>query len=90
MTAGEAVDSGWDDGTFYDTTDPADRPRVWQVGDRVKRVDGPPILLGSVGTVVEVDLPGMWPIRVRIDARAGFGKVLCAAHELAPADEDTS
>jgi hypothetical protein len=57
---------------------------VWQVGDRVRRVAGPEILLGSVGTVVQVDVPGKWPIRVAVDARIGFGKVLCAAWELAP------
>lgn len=62
-------------------------PPEWQVGDRVRRVAGPPILIGSVGTVVEVDVPGMWPIRVQVDARVGFGKVLCAADELAPEGE---
>ncbi|WP_460705675.1 hypothetical protein [Myceligenerans halotolerans] len=62
-------------------------PRVWKVGDRVKRVEGPEILLGSVGTVVAVDIPGRWPIRVQVDARIGFGEVLCSADELAPEDE---
>jgi hypothetical protein len=61
--------------------------RIWQVGDRVWRVAGPEILLGSVGTVVQVDIPGRWPIRVAVDARIGFGKVLCAAWELAPEHE---
>ncbi|GAB3169651.1 hypothetical protein GCM10027059_34930 [Myceligenerans halotolerans] len=61
--------------------------RVWAVGDRVRRVGGPEILLGSVGTVVQVGIPGRWPIRVAVDARIGFGEVLCAAWELAPEDE---
>jgi hypothetical protein len=80
----------WDDGALFNTN-PADRPpHPWKVGDRVKRVDGPPILLGSVGTVVEVGVPGMWPIRVQVDKRVGFGKVLCEANELAPEGEATS
>jgi hypothetical protein len=86
----EETDDGWDDGALYDTTDLRDQPRTWQVGDRVRRVDGPPILLGSVGTVVAVGIPGMWPIRVKVDKRIGFGEVLCAANELAPVDEATS
>ncbi|GAB3159231.1 hypothetical protein GCM10027059_05120 [Myceligenerans halotolerans] len=65
-------------------------PPVWEVGDRVRRVAGPEILLGSVGTVVAVDIPGKWPIRVAVDKRIGFGEVLCLARELAPEDEATS
>jgi hypothetical protein len=87
MTVEGSAGDGWDDGAFYDTN-PADRPpRGWKPGDRVRRVDGPPILLGSVGTVVAVDIPGKWPIKVAVDARIGFGKVLCAADELAPEEE---
>ncbi|GAB3174056.1 hypothetical protein GCM10027059_45770 [Myceligenerans halotolerans] len=89
MTTGKILD-GWDDGAFYDTTDPRDRPRIWQVGDRVVRVEGPPILLGSTGTVVEVDVPGLWPIRVEVDGRIGFGQVLASAEELAPDEEATA
>ncbi|GAB4084033.1 hypothetical protein GCM10028784_06630 [Myceligenerans cantabricum] len=81
MTAAYNVTDGRDGG---DNVDPADRPpHRWQKGDRVRRVAGPEILLGSVGTVVEVDIPGMWPIRVQVDRRIGFGAVLCAADELA-------
>ncbi|MBE1874804.1 hypothetical protein [Myceligenerans pegani] len=58
---------------------------VWQVGDRVRVMDGPRMLLGAVGMVVEVDLPGAWPVRVHIGQR-GFGRALLAAHELGPAD----
>lgn len=84
MTAESQADDGWDDGTFYDV-DPADRPpRPWQKGDRVRFVAGPEILLGSVGTVVAVGIPGMWPIHVQVDKRIGFGEVLCAADELEP------
>ncbi|MBE1876168.1 hypothetical protein [Myceligenerans pegani] len=84
---GDITPDRWDDGAFYEV-DPRDRPpRRWKVGDRVRRVDGPPVLLGSVGTVVAVDIPGLWPIRVQVDRRIGFGEVLCAANELAPEDE---
>ncbi|MBL0886193.1 hypothetical protein [Myceligenerans indicum] len=84
MTTGCDVTDDWDDGAFY-SVDPADRPpRRWHQGDRVRRVAGPEILLGSVGTVIEVDIPGMWPIRVHVDNRIGFGKVLCSADELEP------
>lgn len=74
----------WDDGAFYDSIA---QLRVWQVGDRVRRVAGPPILLGSVGTVVAVGIPGRWPIKVAVDKKIGFGEVLCAADELAPEGE---
>ncbi|MBE1875950.1 hypothetical protein [Myceligenerans pegani] len=57
------------------------------MGDRVRRVGGPEILLGSVGTVVQVGIPGKWSIKVAVDARIGFGEVLCAVRELAPDDE---
>ncbi|WP_454853303.1 hypothetical protein [Promicromonospora soli] len=30
MTAEEILDS-WDDGAFYETTKPSERPRTWQV-----------------------------------------------------------
>lgn len=32
---------------------------------------------------VEVGIPGYWPIRVTVEERRGFGKILVAAHELA-------
>jgi hypothetical protein len=60
---------------------------IWEVCHRVGLVAGPEILLGSVGTVVQVGIPGKWPIKVAVDARIGFGKVLCAAWELAPEHE---
>ncbi|GAB3172741.1 hypothetical protein GCM10027059_42650 [Myceligenerans halotolerans] len=65
-------------------------PPVWQVGDRVRIVGGAPQLLGAVGTVVEVSLPGRWPVRVEVERRRGFGQVLRAADELASEDEATS
>ncbi|GAB3170555.1 hypothetical protein GCM10027059_37260 [Myceligenerans halotolerans] len=64
------------------------RPPQWQVGDRVRVVDGPRLLLGTTGVVVEVDLPGAWAIRVHID-RGGFDRALLAPHELEPADRAT-
>jgi hypothetical protein len=62
--------------------------RAWQVGDGVRIVDGPRLLLGSTGTVVEVDLPGAWSVRVRID-RNGFDRATLAPHELEVAPEAT-
>lgn len=78
---GEVID-GWDDATVADSTGSVNRPPVWQVGDRVRIVDGPPALHGAVGAVVEVDVPGRYPIRVAVEERRGFGEVLCAADEL--------
>ncbi|GAB3174293.1 hypothetical protein GCM10027059_46320 [Myceligenerans halotolerans] len=63
---------------------------VWQVGDRVRIVGGSPQLLGAVGAVVEVGLPGRWSVRVAVEGRRGFGRVLRAASELAPEDEAAS
>ncbi|MBO0610882.1 hypothetical protein [Myceligenerans salitolerans] len=82
-----------DDFTVETTHDPA-RPRTpkrshparWHVGDQVRVADGPRMLIGATGTVVELDAPGPWPIRVQIDRR-GFSSALLAAHELGPADE---
>ncbi|MBE1878763.1 KOW motif-containing protein [Myceligenerans pegani] len=71
--------------------DPATReqpPRPWQVGDRVRVVDGPRLLLGATGMVLEVDLPGAWSVRVHIDRR-GFDRARLAPHELRPADQPT-
>ncbi|GAB3158840.1 hypothetical protein GCM10027059_04240 [Myceligenerans halotolerans] len=68
---------------------PARRPAQWRVGDRVRVVDGPRLLLGATGTVVEIDRPGAWEVRVHID-RGGFDRALLAPHELEPADEATS
>ncbi|WP_460702495.1 KOW domain-containing RNA-binding protein [Myceligenerans halotolerans] len=72
-----------------DSTSSANEPRVWQVGDRVRVVDGPRMLLGAVGMVVEIEVPGAWPVRVYIERR-GFDRALLAAHELEPAREGTS
>jgi transcription antitermination factor NusG len=57
----------------------------WEEGDRVRVVDGPRMLIGATGTVVEVDVPGEWPVRVNVD-RAGFDRALLAPDELEPAD----
>lgn len=82
-----------DDPTAETSHDPA-RPRTpkrndparWQVGDQVRVADGPRMLIGATGTVVELDAPGPWPIRVQIDSR-GFSSALLAAHEMEPASE---
>lgn len=58
---------------------------VWQVGDRVRIVAGSPQLVGAVGTVVEVGLPGPWSVRVQVEGRRGFGRVVRAPDELAAA-----
>lgn len=62
---------------------------AWRVGDRVRVIDGPRMLIGATGTVVEDDVPGFWPVRVCID-RGGFDRALLAAHELESASEVTS
>lgn len=80
----DEVPDGWDDQTVGDSTGSVSRSRVWQIGDRARVVDGPRMLLGQVGTVVEVDVPGSWPVRLYI-GRRGFGGALLAAHELEPA-----
>jgi hypothetical protein len=54
----------------------------WQRGDRVRIIGGSPQLVGAVGSVVGVGLPGRWTIRVELQGRRGFGKVLRAADEL--------
>ncbi|RPF20785.1 hypothetical protein [Myceligenerans xiligouense] len=44
------------------------------------------MLIGATGTVVEIDIPGSWSVRVHID-RGGFDRALLAPDELEPADE---
>lgn len=63
---------------------------VWQVGDRVRIVGGSPPLIGAVGTVVEVGLPGRWSVRVAVEGRCGFGKVVRAPGELESEGEATA
>ncbi|GAB3172355.1 hypothetical protein GCM10027059_41910 [Myceligenerans halotolerans] len=87
QTQHEALD-GWGDQTVGDSTSSVSPSRTWLVGDRVRIVDGPRLLLGALGMVVEVDLPGAWPIRVYIGQR-GFDRALLATHELEPADLTT-
>ncbi|GAB3170984.1 hypothetical protein GCM10027059_38450 [Myceligenerans halotolerans] len=77
---------GEEDFAAKHTHDPVRRPKQWQVGDRVRIVDGPRMLLGATGTVVEVEALQAWQVRVDID-RAGFSTALLAAHELEPADK---
>ncbi|WP_460705250.1 hypothetical protein [Myceligenerans halotolerans] len=64
-------------------------PQDWPPTPRVRIVGGSPQLVGAVGTVVEVGLPGRWPIRVQVEGRCGFGQVVRAADELEPEDEAT-
>jgi hypothetical protein len=66
------------------------RPRAWEVGDRVRIVGGSPQLMGAVGAVVEVDVPGRSPIRIAVEGRRGFGQVLRTADELEPEGEVAS
>lgn len=67
---------------------PEPRPTRWKVGDRVRVIDGPRMLTGTTGTVIAVDIPGFWPIRVRIDRR-GFDQAILAPDELETADKAT-
>ncbi|GAB3170707.1 hypothetical protein GCM10027059_37570 [Myceligenerans halotolerans] len=87
-----SVFEGEEDFTAETAHDPAQapirRPQQWHVGDQVRVVDGPRLLLGATGMVVEVDLPGAWAVRVHIDRR-GFDRALLAPHELEPADRAT-
>lgn len=69
--------------------DPARRPELWQVGDRVRVVGGSRLLLGATGTVVEIDVFEAGQVRVDID-RNGFGRALLAPDELEPAEGATS
>ncbi|GAB3172074.1 hypothetical protein GCM10027059_41470 [Myceligenerans halotolerans] len=83
-----SVFEGEEDFAAEETGHPARLPQQWRVGDRVRVVDGPRLLLGATGMVVEVDLPGAWEVRVHID-RGGFDRALLAPHELEPVDEAT-
>ncbi|GAB3170767.1 hypothetical protein GCM10027059_37810 [Myceligenerans halotolerans] len=84
-----SVFEGEEDFTSETAHEPARRPAQWRVGDRVRVVDGPRLLLGATGTVVEVDVPRAWSVRVHID-RGGFDRALLAPHELEPIDGATS
>lgn len=75
---------GWSDQTVGDS-DGAVVPRVWRSGDRVRIIAGPDLLRGAIGTVLEVDVPGPWPVRVAVSGRRGFGKVLVQPGELVTA-----
>lgn len=66
---------------------PAPPSLRWRVGDRVRVIDGPRMLIGSTGTVVEIGISEAWSVRVHID-RNGFDTAILAPHELEPADAD--
>jgi hypothetical protein len=87
---GDVILDAWDDGTVGDSSESPHVRVVWRPNDRVRIIGGSPQLLGAVGTVVEVGLPGRWPIRVQVEGRRGFGEVQRAADELAPEDESAS
>ncbi|GAB3159975.1 hypothetical protein GCM10027059_07060 [Myceligenerans halotolerans] len=80
---------GEEDFTAETAHQPAQPSTRWSVGDRVRVIDGPRMLIGATGTVVEIDVPGFWPVRVRID-RGGFDRAILAPDELEPADKATS
>lgn len=87
---GDVILDAWDDGTVGDSLASPRVRVVWRPGDRVRIIGGSPALRGAVGTVVEVDLPGLWSIRVAVEGRRGFGEILRAGYELEPESEATS
>ncbi|GAB3159537.1 hypothetical protein GCM10027059_05930 [Myceligenerans halotolerans] len=82
-----SIFEGEEDFTAETIHEPAQASR-WRVGDRVRVIDGPRMLIGATGTVVEIDVPGLWTVRVRIH-RGGFDRAILAPDELEPADKAT-
>lgn len=83
-----SVLEGDEDFTAETKHEPAPPSSRWQVGDQVRVIDGPRMLIGSTGTVVEIDVSEDWSVRVRIDGN-GFDTAVLAPHELEPADGAT-
>lgn len=55
---------------------------TWQAGDPVRLESDLPLLHDAVGHIVQTDVPGPMPYRVRVEGRRGLGLVLVRDEEL--------